>query len=62
MSVSQATTRLKEEGNGLFVQKKYQQAYEKYSAAISSMGHGGDKKFKAVLYGNRAACCLGLEK
>ena len=62
MSVSDSTVKLKDEGNAFFIQKNYQKAYEKYSEAIVNLGPGGDKEFKAILFGNRAACCFGLER
>jgi septation ring formation regulator EzrA len=62
MSALDSASKLKDEGNAFFAQRDYQKAYEKYSEAISSMGSGGDKEFKAIVFGNRAACCFGLEK
>jgi tetratricopeptide (TPR) repeat protein len=47
---------LKEEGNLLFVAKKYAEAAEKYSAAIEQ------DPLSAVFYANRAACYLNLKK
>ncbi|THH28442.1 hypothetical protein EUX98_g5763 [Antrodiella citrinella] len=47
---------LKEAGNALFVAKKYQAAYKKYSEAINADGNS------AVLYANRAACSQFLKK
>jgi hypothetical protein len=47
---------LKDEGNKLFVAKKYGQASRKYSDAIAKDASN------AVLYANRAACALNLQK
>jgi hypothetical protein len=47
---------LKDEGNKLFVAKKYEQASRKYSDAIAKDASN------AVLYANRAACALNLQK
>jgi hypothetical protein len=47
---------LKEEGNALFAQKKYQLASAKYTKAIEEDGKN------AVLFANRAACNLSLRK
>lgn len=44
---------LKEEGNKLYAQKNYSEAYQKYTAAITE-----DAK-NPVLYANRAACSMG---
>ncbi|KZP22801.1 hypothetical protein FIBSPDRAFT_890151 [Athelia psychrophila] len=44
---------LKEEGNKLYAQKNYSEAYQKYTAAIAE-----DTK-NPVLYANRAACSMG---
>lgn len=44
---------LKEEGNKLYTQKNYSEAYQKYTAAIAE-----DTK-NPVLYANRAACSMG---
>ena len=62
MPVSAQTASLKDEGNVLFSKKDYQAAFDKYGAAIVSMKGVTDKKFAAVLYGNRAACCLSMER
>jgi tetratricopeptide (TPR) repeat protein len=51
----QATT-LKEEGNALFIAKKYAAALAKYSAALELDTQG------AVLHANRAACYLALRE
>jgi hypothetical protein len=48
--------KLKEEGNRLFVAKKYSEALVKYSEAIALDGSN------AVLYANRAACAFNLNK
>jgi tetratricopeptide (TPR) repeat protein len=47
---------LKEEGNALFVAKKYKAALAKYTAALD-LDHRN-----AVLYANRAACHLALRE
>lgn len=47
---------LKEEGNKLFVAKKYAVAYEKYSQATDADGQN------AVLFANRGACSFALKK
>ena len=47
---------LKEEGNALFVEGKYAAAYDKYSEAIAQ------DDGNAILYANRAACSLRLNK
>lgn len=46
--------KLKEEGNKLFIAKRFSQAYDKYSKAILV---GGDN---AVIFANRSACLLAL--
>ena len=46
--------RMKEEGNKLFLAKKYEEAVAKYSEAIE------EDDSNAVLYANRAACTLNL--
>lgn len=51
---SQLAAQLKEEGNKFFTSKQYSQAYDKYSKALKV---GGDN---AILYANRAACCMPL--
>jgi tetratricopeptide (TPR) repeat protein len=51
----QATT-LKEEGNALFIAKKYAAALAKYSAALELDAQS------AVLHANRAACYLALRE
>ncbi|KAI0761195.1 hypothetical protein BD413DRAFT_607270 [Trametes elegans] len=48
------TTRLKAEGNALFVKKDFTGGYNKYTEAVKL-----DEK-NAILYSNRAACSLGL--
>ena len=47
---------LKEEGNKIFVARKYSAAYEKYSEALE-VDH-----LNAVLYANRGACSFALQK
>ncbi|KAG7090404.1 hypothetical protein E1B28_009524 [Marasmius oreades] len=49
---------LKEEGNKLFLEKKYTEAITKYTKAISL---DGADVVLAVLYANRAACRLSLK-
>jgi hypothetical protein len=51
-----SATRLKDEGNALYAEKKFGPAREKYSAAIALDGSN------AILYANRAACELSLKK
>ncbi|KAI0793350.1 hypothetical protein C8Q75DRAFT_557045 [Abortiporus biennis] len=48
--------KLKDEGNALFTQKKFSEAHRKYTEAIRK----DDKN--AVLYANRAACCLSMKR
>ena len=48
--------KLKEKGNARFAKKEYSQAYDAYSSALKK---GGDN---AILYSNRAACCMHLGK
>ncbi|KAH8086614.1 hypothetical protein BXZ70DRAFT_1011706 [Cristinia sonorae] len=47
---------LKAEGNALFLKKDYKLAHARYTQAIKEDGNN------AILYANRAACCLGLQK
>jgi tetratricopeptide (TPR) repeat protein len=47
---------LKDEGNIFYAQQNYLQAYIKYSEAIA------EDQSNAVLYTNRAACCLEMKK
>jgi hypothetical protein len=47
---------LKDEGNIFYAQQSYLQAYTKYSEAIA------EDQSNAVLYTNRAACCLEMKK
>ena len=47
---------LKDEGNKLYAQKNYPEAYKKYTSAIA------EDPNNAVLYANRAACSLGQKK
>ncbi|TDL17198.1 hypothetical protein BD410DRAFT_730356 [Rickenella mellea] len=49
-------TKLKEAGNALFASQDYIHAYEKYSSAIAL------DKANAVLYTNRAACLLAMNR
>jgi len=55
MNTSQS---LKDEGNRLFSARKFAEASEKYTAAISAEGGSTN----AVLYSNRAACRLNLKQ
>lgn len=48
--------KLKDEGNALFVKKKYREAHVKYSAAIAKDDQN------AVYFANRAACSLNLKQ
>lgn len=50
------SAQLKEEGNKLYAQKSYAQAYVKYTCAI------GEDANNAVLFANRAACSLAEKK
>ncbi|KAH9846628.1 hypothetical protein C2E23DRAFT_890715 [Lenzites betulinus] len=56
MSNTSEATRLKAEGNALFLKGNFSRAYEKYSQAIK---HDDGN---AILYCNRAACSLGLNR
>jgi stress-induced-phosphoprotein 1 len=56
MGSLQEVTRLKEEGNALFVQKDFVPAILKYSEAITLDGNN------AVLYANRSACRYSLKQ
>jgi stress-induced-phosphoprotein 1 len=47
---------LKEEGNKLFGEKKYQQAYDKYTSAIELDGEN------VFYYTNRAAALLEMKR
>jgi stress-induced-phosphoprotein 1 len=47
---------LKDEGNIFYTQQDYVQAYTKYTEAIAK------DQSNAVLYANRAACCLAMKK
>ena len=51
---------LKEEGNKFFGESKYPEAIERYSKAISIKDL--PEKEKLVLFKNRAACFLKIEK
>lgn len=51
-----AATKLKDEGNALFAKKDYQAALNKYSQAMQQDAEN------AILFANRAACALQLEK
>ena len=54
-TVSQAES-LKAEGNALFTKKDFKGAYKKYTEALKC----DDKN--PILYSNRAACSLGLNR
>ena len=54
--MSSQADRLKAEGNALFSKGKLAGAYKKYTEAIKSDNEN------AILYSNRAACCLGLNR
>jgi Flp pilus assembly protein TadD len=54
--MSSQVDRLKAEGNALFAKKKFSAAYKKYSEALE---HDGNNP---VLYSNRAACCLNMNR
>jgi hypothetical protein len=47
---------LKEEGNKFYAQQDYEQAYAKYTEAIT------EDTTNAVLYANRAACSLAMKR
>jgi Flp pilus assembly protein TadD len=47
---------LKEQGNSLFVAKNHEEAASKYTEAIALDGRN------AILYANRAACYLALQR
>jgi hypothetical protein len=51
-----AVAQLKDEGNTFYAQQDYVSAYTTYSEAIAQ------DKSNAVLYANRAACCLAMKK
>ena len=55
-TMSSQADQLKAEGNALFAKKKFTAAYKKYSDALKH----DDKN--PVLYSNRAACCLNLNR
>ena len=55
MSSSQAD-QFKAEGNALFAKKNFAGAYKKYSEALKYASNN------PVLYSNRAACCLSLDR
>lgn len=48
--------RLKAEGNALFIKKDFKGAYRKYTEALKH-----DEK-NPILYSNRSACSLGLNR
>lgn len=48
--------KLKDEGNALFIKKKYSEAHAKYTEAIAMDDQN------AVFFANRAACLLNLNK
>ncbi len=54
--MSSATEQLKAAGNALFVKNDFSGAYKKYTEALQ---HDSSN---AVLYCNRAACSLGLNR
>ena len=56
MSEQSKAAQLKEEGNKFYIQKDYVQAYSKYSEAIAK------DQDNAVLYANRAACCIAMKR
>ncbi|KAJ6507819.1 hypothetical protein C8R47DRAFT_1099640 [Mycena vitilis] len=53
---------LKAQGNVLFGQKNFGEAENKYTQAIEASGDTADPKGLAVLYANRAACRLSLQR
>lgn len=54
--MEEVVAKLKEEGNAHFLQKEYLQACDKYTDALREGGNN------AILYANRSACYIGLEK
>ncbi|KAK0479769.1 hypothetical protein IW261DRAFT_1608046 [Armillaria novae-zelandiae] len=52
----ETATRLKEEGNALFIQSKFDEALVKYTAAIELDGSN------AILWANRSACHLSMKR
>lgn len=54
--MTELATQLKAEGNRLYAGKDFKGAYAKYTEAIA------EDKANAVLYANRAACSIGLNK
>ncbi|KZV88071.1 protein prenylyltransferase [Exidia glandulosa HHB12029] len=57
--MSDIVTELKEQGNALFAQKLYQDAFDKYGEALE---HASDSAAITTLRGNRAQACLLLQK
>lgn len=49
-------SKLKDEGNALFIQKRYAEAYAKYSEAIAKDGTN------ATYFANRAACSMSMRR
>ena len=53
---------LKEEGNSLFADSRFEEALRKYSQAISLLRESRqDDGLLTTLYSNRCACYLGME-
>ncbi|KZV96172.1 TPR-like protein [Exidia glandulosa HHB12029] len=59
MSTQDLVTELKNQGNALFAQKRYQDAFDKYGDALK---HASDPAAITALRGNRAQACLSLHK
>lgn len=56
MSKAALALKLKEEGNKYFAVQDFKKAYDRYTEGLRL----DDKN--AVLYANRAACCLALDR
>lgn len=68
---SASAEELKQKGNELFGQKRYEDAIAKYTEAIAvntttildgESASAESKRFEAVLYANRSACEANLER
>jgi len=57
-----SSAELKAQGNALFSAKNFQEAENKYTKAIQAGDEAADPKGLAVMYANRAACRLSLER
>jgi Tfp pilus assembly protein PilF len=56
MTDNSKAAQLKDEGNNFFAQQDYVQAFTKYSDAIT------EDATNAILFANRAACSLAMNK